>query len=563
MSELQPKDFVELLSNIYKPKHSNVDSSQYRYVIYVRKSTAGEEKQVRSLSDQILECKEMAARLNLKIVKVISESESAKEPDIRPQFKQMLRDFEKGEFDGVLAWHPDRLARNMRDAGEIIDLLDKLIIKDLKFVSYSFVNDTSGKMMLGISFVLSKQYSDKLSDDVLRGNKRSIAEGKYLGRIKHGYYKDRNQFLRPDGENFSLIKMAFQMRLAGKTLEVITQYLNDHNYSRRYNETSHKTYKIDIKRVGDFLKDPSYTGALVFGNEIKDLTEAYDFIPAVSVTDFLTINKLTLSKAFKLSRKFYAPEKIKADLMRGMVICEACGDAMSAGLTSKKTKDGKRKYFYFRCETIDCGCYNKSVRAKILIDSICDYLSNHNFASPDAYNHYVPEMKSVFMEREANLLKQCEIFKAKRRQLENRLQGIKNLLTEEPTQSNDQNELNTKVKDSFKSDLVKVEQEIKVCDSKILDTKLILENSKQAILDYPVFLELFSKLPVIIRQTKKMVDLDLIIKKIFSNFTIKDGKVAKITLNQPFDRLVKSANLSSGGLNGTRTRDLSRDRGAL
>ena len=54
----------------------------------------------------------------------------------------------------------------MKEAGEVIDLLDKRVIKDLQFKSFSFSNDTSGKMLLGITFVLSKEYTAKLSAEV-------------------------------------------------------------------------------------------------------------------------------------------------------------------------------------------------------------------------------------------------------------------------------------------------------------------------------------------------------------------------------------------------------------
>ena len=44
---------------------------------------------------------------------------TAKEPG-RPIFNDMLRLVERGEADALLAWHPDRLARNSVDGGRII-----------------------------------------------------------------------------------------------------------------------------------------------------------------------------------------------------------------------------------------------------------------------------------------------------------------------------------------------------------------------------------------------------------------------------------------------------------
>jgi DNA invertase Pin-like site-specific DNA recombinase len=144
-----------------------------------------------------------------------------------------LTDISDEVYDGLIAWHPDRLARNMKEAGEIIDLLDKKEILDLQFPSFTFENTTSGKMTLGITFVLSKQYSDTLSDNVKRGNKRMILEAKSVGTAKHGYKKNKNQRLIPDGNNFVLIQNAFKMRLGGSTFDQIAEYLNDNNYTKK------------------------------------------------------------------------------------------------------------------------------------------------------------------------------------------------------------------------------------------------------------------------------------------------------------------------------------------
>jgi len=154
------------------------------YAVYVRKSTDESDKQIRSLQDQIAECKDFAEKNAIKIYKddIIDEAESAKEHDNRKSLDKLINDLKSGKYGGVLAWHPDRLARNMKEEGEIIDLVDKNIIRDLKFVSLNFQNDTSGKMLLSITFVLSKEYSDKLSNNVSRGNKRSVEGGKYINK---------------------------------------------------------------------------------------------------------------------------------------------------------------------------------------------------------------------------------------------------------------------------------------------------------------------------------------------------------------------------------------------
>lgn len=214
MLPTNPEELAAIL-RLKLPSTEKLDTSSLRYVIYARKSTDEKEKQVHSTEDQVAVCVEYAQDKNLKVVDILEEKMTAKQAGVRPVFLKMLEKLRKGEYDGIIAWHPDRLARNMKEAGEVIDLLDKQVIKDLQFKSFSFSNDTSGKMLLGITFVLSKEYTDKLSDDVTRGNRKSLERGSYVNKSKHGYVKDRNGRLVPDGNNFILVKKAFEMRLSG------------------------------------------------------------------------------------------------------------------------------------------------------------------------------------------------------------------------------------------------------------------------------------------------------------------------------------------------------------
>jgi site-specific DNA recombinase len=208
-----------------------IDFTKLKYVLYARKSTTDETRQVRSIEDQITDCKEYAKRNGLKIAGILREAKSAKFPHKRSVFNQMIKDLKNGKYDGVLSWHIDRLARNMLEAGMVINMVDQHIIKDLKFVTQTFTNDSTGKMMLGISFVMSKQYSDDLSQKVTRGVRRSLQEGK-SPIPKHGYIRDENGLYQPDGNNFQLIQNAWQMRLQGHSLEEIAESMNKNGYGR-------------------------------------------------------------------------------------------------------------------------------------------------------------------------------------------------------------------------------------------------------------------------------------------------------------------------------------------
>ncbi len=121
------------------------------YFLYARKSTDDEERQILSIEAQLTELREFAKRENLFVFKEWFEAKTAKEPG-RAVFNEMLKLIEKGEAEGIIAWHPDRLSRNSVDGGKIIYLLNKGIIKDLKFPTYRIDNTAQGKFMLSIAF---------------------------------------------------------------------------------------------------------------------------------------------------------------------------------------------------------------------------------------------------------------------------------------------------------------------------------------------------------------------------------------------------------------------------
>src|SRR3990167_7015220 len=122
-----------------------------KYIAYCRKSTDEPDRQILSIEAQVTELEEFATKENLKIASFVTESKTAKEPG-RQKFAEVLKEIEDGKADGILSWHPDRLARNSIDGGNIIYLLDTRKLLDLKFPSFWFDNTPQGKFMLNIPF---------------------------------------------------------------------------------------------------------------------------------------------------------------------------------------------------------------------------------------------------------------------------------------------------------------------------------------------------------------------------------------------------------------------------
>jgi DNA invertase Pin-like site-specific DNA recombinase len=189
--------------------------SSNNFFLYARKSTDVEDKQVLSIDAQINELREFAERERFGITAELIEKQSAKIPG-RPIFNDMLARIEAGEADGILAWHPDRLARNSVDGGRIIYLLDTGKLKTLKFPTLRFEADPQGKFMLNIMFGQSKYYVDSLSENTKRGLREKIRRGEYPGMAPFGYLNDyRTKRITVDRERASLVKNVFEQYAGG------------------------------------------------------------------------------------------------------------------------------------------------------------------------------------------------------------------------------------------------------------------------------------------------------------------------------------------------------------
>ena len=166
----------------------NMDNSNYKYVLYCRKSQESEDRQVYSISEQINELKEFAKKQDLDIVKILTETQSAYKTG-RPVFAEMMDLLEAGYANAVLVWKPDRIARNALDGGRFIQAMDDGKILELR-TPFERYKKEDNRMMLYILFGMSNDFSRQISANVKRGNREKYRRGEFVGKAPLGYLND-------------------------------------------------------------------------------------------------------------------------------------------------------------------------------------------------------------------------------------------------------------------------------------------------------------------------------------------------------------------------------------
>ncbi len=520
---------------------NQVDFKSLKYVLYARKSTDDPQRQLRSIPDQIDECKKLAERLGLNIIDILEEKKSAKIPRRRPVFDSMIQAIEKGQYDAILAWHPDRLARNALEAGVLIEMVDEEIIQDLKFVTHHFSPDANGKMLLGMAFVLSKQYSDKLSQDVTRGVRRRHREGK-TPIFKHGYLRDENGIYRPDGEKFDLIKDAWLMRANNQSLEEVAKYLNENNYFRLIKGEKSKNYLakqyMTTQKLSNMFKDPFYFGLLVQAKQEVDLCEMQeDFVAMISRDLYDKVQSLSLKRPnpYKTKHENFYP-------LKQMIDCAYCGGNMVVGPSSGR----KENYLYYRCDTASCvrnTTENKSklrgdptkikasIRAKIIFDFIYDFLKDGLKLTEKEYKEYYQGLKTLGDNELQKIRSQIASYQGQRRHLQTEIRRIALSL---PRIRDDETvyQINKEELETNKRDLTQIEASMEKLKAKLVDKdddELTLEE----------FLNISKNAAMTVKAGDAIVK-DTICRIIFLNIAVDDEKVASYRLKEPFNTLLKS-----------------------
>jgi len=319
-----------------------------KYIIYCRKSSESDERQIQSLSDQMNTLLPLIQQRNLQILgEPLQESKSAKCPG-RPIFDHMIALVEEGLANGIMLLNPSRLSRNTVDTGRIIYLMDQKKLEEVVTPYQVFKNNPYDKFMLNLLCTQAKLENDNKSVNVTESLQHKAERGDYPGKARPGYMNNsgKSQGRRDISAHplyFSLMRKVIDLALTG-------------NYSverlcRKAQEYGIQTYNGKImgkSSLHRYLRDPFYTGKFLYKGKLYVGNH-----PALMTDEeFELLQKIILNKG---KTKYQKHEMAFNELIK----CGECQYCVTSEQHTKTYRNGTKQTFtYYRCskksKTIRC-----------------------------------------------------------------------------------------------------------------------------------------------------------------------------------------------------------------
>ena len=471
------------------------------FIIYARKSTESEDRQAKSIEDQIATMKEMARRENINILEVLQESKSAKKPG-RPIFNSMIEKIKKGKADGILCWKLDRLSRNPIDAGMVQWLLQSNLLQEVKTHERTYL-PSDNVLLSSIGFSMANQFLRDLSCNVKRGLTEKVRRGEYPGMPPVGYVRDlKTKLLVLDENNWQYISKMFTLYATGLySVQSLAKAMFDEGLRSRNGK---KVYASGIHKM---LKNDMYYGWFVWKGQLQK-----GIHPSIISKDVFDQVQYVLDP-----RKHLKRENKREYTYRGFMICGECG--------LKITAETQKGHNYYHC-TKSRGasrCSQGYVREEEVIKNIFKHLDKLRF-DDDTLDVVIGATKEL---SRAELGYQQEIERKNVFLLE-RNKTLQSSLIEKFID-------NAIPKDMYERKLTELRNEEAVLDNNISNAK---ENHRDVFAEIELIAKFLKKASFIFKSKDDEIRKE-IISVISSNIIIKDKKVASITLKPPFSLLMK------------------------
>ena len=177
-----------------------------RCALYLRVSTVDQHPET-----QVHDLRQLALQRGYEVVREYTDRITGTKAK-RPGLDELLRDARRGQFEVVLVWASDRLARSVRHFLEVLDELNRL---NIEFVSFREQLDTGGPLGRAVVVIIgavAELERNLIVERVRAGMRRARLEGRHIGRKP--LTVDRNALLRERAQGRSLTQIAQTFRVS-------------------------------------------------------------------------------------------------------------------------------------------------------------------------------------------------------------------------------------------------------------------------------------------------------------------------------------------------------------
>lgn len=358
----------------------NIDNTHIDYLIYARKSSEQEDRQVLSIDSQKKELLDLVNRDSLHVIGTKEEAHSAKAPG-RPVFNELLDSIESGSAQGIVSWNPDRLSRNSVDTGRIIYLFDQGKLQELVTPSQVFRNTPNDKFLLSLLCSQAKLDNDNKGINVKRGLRAKCERGIYpapapTGYVNNKYAERGNKTIEIDGDRFHIVQKMLKLVHSQKYTPM--QVLKTANEDWKFRTV--KGRKLSRSGWYHMLVNPLYSGVFEYplksGNWYKGIHK-----PMITEEEYDQIQAI-------LDQKGKQRPKTHVFAFTGIMRCGECGASITAEEKVKRQKNGNvHRYIYYHCtKRINPNCTQRSIEEKPLKKQIIATL--HSIKIPPEFHDW-------------------------------------------------------------------------------------------------------------------------------------------------------------------------------
>ena len=320
-------------------------------VIYARYSCSNQREE--SIEGQLKVCYKYAQDNNYNVVAEYIDRAMSGTTDRRPEFKRMISDSKKRQFEGVLVYQLDRFSRDRYDSANNKAILKKNGVKVISACE-RISDDASGVLMESVLEGMAEYYSKELSQKVIRGMNinatKCISNG---GTIPLGFYIDENKKYQINSETAPIVVRIFEMYSNGYTMKEIIDFLNARGYK------TVKGNQFNKNSLSRILTNKKYIGYYVYNGQ-----ETENAIPQIVEKSLFEKCQIIMQK----NKKAPARKKAKEEyLLTTKLFCGKCNAEM-VGISG--TGKNGTKYCYYRCKNSHLKLCDRKTISKYYIEDL-------------------------------------------------------------------------------------------------------------------------------------------------------------------------------------------------